>query len=152
MTVGAEAYERLGASRLLVFLEPSEPQFDPREETTVFLAGRGVPAEAIRYLGPVGSTAEEAGWLADVTARCGWRDVALVTSPSHTRRAGWLVRRAVGEATMVATLPAGEFDEWLWWTSLGGIRTVLSEWVRIVGDLPDLIGGRPSEIPSAVAC
>ena len=150
---GAMVLTRLDAPRFVVFLEPSEPQFDPREEIGSFLVDRaGVPSEAISFGGPVESTAEEASRIAGMADACGWSDLVLVTSPAHTRRAGMLARAALPESATVHTVAADEaFDEWLWWASLGHIRTVVSEWLRILADLPEIIGEPPEVAPEVGA-
>ena len=121
------------AGRLVFFVDGS-----PRPETPAQIRRRaieaGVPAESIRFLSGVESTAMEAGLAAGLVDRCGWRDLVIVTSPYHTRRAGWTFRRAVGDdaEVRVATFQ-DSFDEQGWWRTEPGRAQVLGEWAKSIG-------------------
>jgi uncharacterized SAM-binding protein YcdF (DUF218 family) len=77
------------------------------------------------------STADEAGFAAVLVQRCGWRSLIVVTSPYHTRRAGWTFRRAIGDATRVTTVASGAPSRpWRWWSRERDTEAVLLEWVK----------------------
>lgn len=123
------------AERLVIFLDGG-----PRPESPAQIRRRavesGVPEEAIRFVGGVDSTAMEAGLAAGLVERCGWRDLVVVTSPYHTRRAGWTFHQAIGDAARVRTVASGEdFDETGWWRTHEGRLAVFREWTKGLGSL-----------------
>ena len=146
-----EVAARTDAHRLVIFVDGG-----PVPESPAELRGRaierGVPSDAIRFVDGVSSTADEAGVAAGLVARCGWRDVAVVTSPYHTRRAGWTFTRAVAGGTHVSMVSSGEdFDAASWWKTHGDRRSVVREWARNVGSLLYLVRP-PATIDSDVPC
>jgi uncharacterized SAM-binding protein YcdF (DUF218 family) len=84
------------ADRLVFFLDGGAGQASPAQLRQLAVAA-GVPVDAVRSVGGVDSTEMEAGLAAGLVDRQGWESVTLVTSPSHTRRAGWTFRRAIGD-------------------------------------------------------
>ena len=68
--------------------------YDQHQVAADFLEREGVDPAQVRLVPPGGSTAEEAGVFAALAHRCGWQSAIVVTSPFHTRRAGWLPPRA----------------------------------------------------------
>ena len=139
------------AGRLVFFVDGS-----PRPETPAQIRRRaidaGVPAESIRFLSGVESTAMEAGFAAGLVDRCGWRDLVVVTSPYHTRRAGWTFRRAIGDAAEVRVATFQDsFDEQGWWRTQPGRAQVLGEWVKSIGSSWYVVDP-PEPIESDVPC
>ncbi len=139
------------AGRLVFFVDGS-----PRPETPAQIRRRaieaGVPAESIRFLGGVESTAMEAGLAAGLVDRCGWRDLVVVTSPYHTRRAGWTFRRAIGDAAEVRVATFQDsFDEQGWWRTDPGRAQVLGEWAKSIGSSWYVVDP-PEPIESDVPC
>ena len=87
----------------------------------------------MRLVPPGGSTAEEAGSFAALARRCGWRSAIVVTSPYHTRRAGWLFRRALGFPFIVRVRSDGEpYDRWTWWSDNATTEEVVLEWTKML--------------------
>jgi uncharacterized SAM-binding protein YcdF (DUF218 family) len=114
LIAGARALRQTGSGPLVVFLQEGGVS-DQHHSATDFLERQGVDPAEVQLLPPGGSTAEEAGAFAALAHRCGWRSAIVVTSPFHTRRAGWLFRRALGFAFVVRVLSDGEpYDRWTW--------------------------------------
>jgi uncharacterized SAM-binding protein YcdF (DUF218 family) len=106
----------------------------PHEEARRYLVALGVPPEAILVLhGRAHSTDSEARLIAAWACREGHRALVLVTSPSHTRRARAIVRRALGPDVTVAVRPAREdfFPEHGWWQHRPAAKLVLSEYQKL---------------------
>ncbi len=92
---------------------------------------RGSRRTSVRFLGPVRSTADEAALAAGYVERCGWTEVAVATSPYHTRRAGWLFERAMGDDVTVAWSRArSRSTPGSWWRTDAGREVVLLEWIK----------------------
>ena len=112
----------------------------------------GVPTEAIRFIDGVDSTADEAALAAGMIQRCDWRHAVLVTSPFHTRRAGFTFRRVIGEAATVAVIAsASDFDIETWWATETGRRSVPREWLKSIGSLWYLVSPL-SAVESTTPC
>jgi uncharacterized SAM-binding protein YcdF (DUF218 family) len=95
----------------------------------------GVPATAIERVDrEVDGTGPDIATLAAYVRARGWQRVAIVTARSHTRRAGWLLRRALpaGVAVQVHSAPADPFTPEGWWRSRAMTREVLMESLRWV--------------------
>src|SRR5207249_1307941 len=104
---------------------------DTRKATFAYLERRGVALKDVRLLAPGDSTAQEAAVAAAFAHNCGWQTLLVVTSPFHTRRAGWLFGRAAGEGVNVATVSDGEpYDAAHWWRNDGDRESTLVEWVK----------------------
>jgi uncharacterized SAM-binding protein YcdF (DUF218 family) len=148
---GADAWRASGAERIVVsHAGPADARVG---EIRRFLRQRGVPEVAIRVVGPTSSTLEEARTAAGLAGRCGWDRVIVVTSPYHTRRAGFLFRRALGEGVEVTVIATDEpFHSGLWWAHAGDTRAVLSEWAKGVVALRYLFGRPQPEDPGPAAC
>ncbi len=108
----------------------------PEHEVTIdILVRRGVDPDAITVLKPeVNSTADEARALADFLADKPNASVAIVTNASHTRRARWIYRKALGpKAAQVrfVAAPVDGFDETNWWRHEAGVHCYLMEYVKL---------------------
>ncbi len=128
--------------------------YGARDAAARFLAGEDVDADVVRMLPPGASTAEEAGVIAAMAHRCAWRTITVVTSvtsPFHTRRAGWLVRRAVELPVEVVVVATDEpFNAATWWSDEASSEAVLLEWVKGLSSLRYLIltpQGPDSRVP-----
>ena len=151
LIAGARALEQTGSGRLVVFVE-SRGIYDKRRVAADFLEEAGVDPERVRLIQPGSSTAEEAGVFAALARRCGWRSATVVTSPFHTRRAGWLFQRALGFPFVVRVLGDGEpFDRWTWWSDNATTETVVLEWTKMLVALGHLFD-RPEGADPGVAC
>ena len=151
LVAGARVLQQTGSGRLVVFVE-SGGVYDKHQAAEDFLERAGVDPARVRLLPPGGSTAEEAGMFAALAHRCGWRSATVVTSPFHTRRAGWLFRRALGFPTVVRVLSDGEpFDRWTWWSDDATTETVVLEWTKMLVATRYLFD-RPDGPDPGVAC
>jgi len=131
LVAGARALEQTGSGRLVVFVQEAG-LYDQQQVAEDFLAREGIDPERVRLLPPGGSTADEAGAFAALAHRCGWRSAILVTSPFHTRRAGFLFRRALGFPFVLRVLSDGEpYDPWTWWSDDTTTETVVIEWTKM---------------------
>ncbi len=105
------------------------------------LLKRGVPDEKIVFFGgAVISTADEAEALID-TFREDARQLLVVTSPYHVKRAGMILRNTfdgTGLKVSVVGTPHEVFAK-DWWTDQGSARNVILETAKIVFYL---LGGR----------
>lgn len=138
-------------AQLVIFVDGG-----PVPQTPAQIRGRaqraGVPDDAIRFIDGVTSTADEAGFAAGLIGRCDWSDAVVVTSPFHTRRAGFTFRRVIGDAANVAVVAsASDFDTATWWSAATGRRSVLLEWVKGIGSLRYLVSP-PPKIESTAPC
>ena len=151
LIAGRRALEQTGASRLVVFVE-SQGIYDKQQVAADFLERGGVDPDRVRLIQPGSSTAEEAGIFAALARRCGWRSATVVTSPFHTRRAGWLFQRALGFPFVVRVLSDGEpFDRWMWWSDNATTETVVLEWAKMLVAARYLFD-RPDGADPGVAC
>jgi hypothetical protein len=98
------------------------------------LAGLGVPPRAIVTLRRrAQSTASEARTIARWACPRGMRSLVVVTSPSHTRRARLVLRRALGPGFTLSVRPAraDTFAGSRWVRVRRDAKTVLSEWQKL---------------------
>jgi uncharacterized SAM-binding protein YcdF (DUF218 family) len=139
------------ATRLVFFVDGGPIPQTPAEIRERAEA-EGVPSEAIRFISDVGSTAMEAGLAAGLVRRCDWDNLAVVTSPYHTRRAGWTFRRTIGDLATVGMVSADDtLDEGGWWRTVSRREVVLGEWAKTVGSAWYLVDP-PEPIESDVPC
>jgi uncharacterized SAM-binding protein YcdF (DUF218 family) len=132
LIAGARALRQTGSGRLVVFLQEGGLS-EQHQVGADFLEREGVDPAQVRLLPPGGSTAEEAGAFAALAHRCGWMSAIVVTSPYHTRRAGWLFRRALGFPFVVRVLSDGEpYDRWTWWSDNATTEEVVLEWTKML--------------------
>ena len=131
-----------GTPRLIAFVEGASPLYDSRNAARSYLEAKGVPASKVRLIEPGSSTAEEAGVAAGLVRRCDWSSITVVTSPSHTRRAGWLFARAVGDQVTTTTVADDEsFNAATWWAHDTDTEVVLQEWLKLLSSARYLLGG-----------
>jgi uncharacterized SAM-binding protein YcdF (DUF218 family) len=151
LIAGARALRQTGSGRLVVFLEEGG-LYDQHQVAADFLEREGVDPAQVRLVPPGGTTAEEAGAFAALAHRCGWRSAIVVTSPYHTRRAGWLFRRALGFPFVVRVLSDGEpYDRWRWWSDDATTEAVIREWTKMLVAARYLFD-RPDAPDPGVAC
>jgi uncharacterized SAM-binding protein YcdF (DUF218 family) len=99
------------------------------------LIGLGVPADAIRVLGRrTASTTTEAETIARWACNHGVRRLVVVTSPTHTRRARLILRRALGPRVALTVRPAPDalFPATHWWRRRRAMKQVLGEYQKLV--------------------
>jgi hypothetical protein len=151
LIAGARALRQTGSGRLVVFLEEGGV-YDRHQVAADFLEREGLDPAQVRLVPPGGSTAEEAGAFAALAHRCGWRSAIVVTSPFHTRRAGWLFRRALGFPFIVRVLGDGEsYEPWTWWSDDATAEAVVREWTKMLVAARYLFDGPDAPDPG-VAC
>jgi len=129
LQTGAEV-ARSTDSLLFIFLRAGRIH-DPRPDVARYIQEQGVAEKRVRFLTEANSTAKEAGVAGGLIRRCKWKKVGVVTSPYHTRRAGWLFRRAVGDKAQVRTIASKEpFNAGRWWANDRDAEVVALEWVK----------------------
>jgi len=95
----------------------------------------GVPAAAIRVVARrATSTTTEARAIARWVCGHGLRDVVVVTSPSHTRRARLILAQALGPGVSltVRPAPAALFPAEHWWQRRRAMKEVLMEYEKLL--------------------
>ncbi|HLL74679.1 MAG TPA: YdcF family protein [Pyrinomonadaceae bacterium] len=110
------------------------------ENALAELKRAGVPAADIEALPqPVASTYDEAVRVRAYASEHGAGAVVVVTSPYHSRRARWTMRRVLGGSGVsvaMAPVAAGPDSEtppaFRWWLSARGWRSVAPEYPKIV--------------------
>jgi len=140
----AELYREGRAPRVLLTDDGQRgPWSEARQTNPLFverareeLVRDGVPAGSVEVLpGQVTSTHDEAVAARAYAERDGARSLLFVTSPYHTRRALWTMRRTFrGSGVEVGVEPA-EADApspWGWWLSRRGWRHVALEYPKLV--------------------
>jgi uncharacterized SAM-binding protein YcdF (DUF218 family) len=99
-------------------------------------AGLGVPPAAVLQVpDAVDSTEDEALAFRRFAAGRGWRAVAVVTSPYHTRRTRALFREVLGPAGIrVSVVPSrhGAFRAADWWRRRAGVRNLIVEYQKLL--------------------
>lgn len=97
---------------------------------------QGVPAARIAVApGTATTTHQEALILRRFALSQGWRSLLVVTSPSHTRRAGLILRDVFdGSGVTLSVVPVG--DHWYtarsWWHTRQGWRETTMEYVKLI--------------------
>jgi hypothetical protein len=148
---GMETFRHSGAGLLVVMVASTGPVYDPRDDLLGFITREGIDDSAVRFVGPAGSTADEAGLIAGLARRCGWRRIVIVTSPYHTRRARWLFDRALSDTHVTAVASEEPAHPWTWWAHEGDAEAVLLEWVKGLASLRHLLF-EPATRDPGVAC
>jgi uncharacterized SAM-binding protein YcdF (DUF218 family) len=99
------------------------------------LVARGVPEQAIKVLpGRAASTSDEARLLAAYLGREPDRSVAIVTNGMHTRRAGWIFRRALNaqfRRIHFVAAPTDGYDDNDWWKFERGCVDYATEFTKV---------------------
>jgi uncharacterized SAM-binding protein YcdF (DUF218 family) len=148
---GAATFRQSGAELLVVMVASTGPVYDPRDDLLRFLTRGGIDESAVRFVGPATSTADEAGLIAGLARRCGWRRIVIVTSPYHTRRARWLFDRALSDTHVAAVASEEPAHRWTWWAHESDTEAVLLEWVKGLASLRYLLF-IPATRDPGVAC
>ena len=103
------------------------------------LEASGVPPSACTAARRiVGSTRDEAELVRDVCKKAGYNAVIVVTSPTHTRRAGSIFRRVLdgtGVEVMVAASKYSEFRAADWWKTERFVEAVVLEYQKLFYEL-----------------
>jgi uncharacterized SAM-binding protein YcdF (DUF218 family) len=99
------------------------------------LIARGVPASAVvPFPSRARNTREECTALGGFLAKKGWKQVLLVTSNYHTRRADYICSRVLPEGTVlhVVGAPDHQFNPDDWWETRQGEKIFFHEVVGLV--------------------
>lgn len=94
------------------------------------LVERGVPKDKIlRVANDADSTREEAQTLAKIAVQKKWREVIVVTSNYHTRRARYIFSHVLPAGTKVRITGAadGDFDPERWWEKRISVKELVRE-------------------------
>jgi uncharacterized SAM-binding protein YcdF (DUF218 family) len=150
LVAGSRTLLETGSGRLVVFVQ--EGVYSEQRAAEDFLDREGIDPTVVRLLPPGDSTAGEAGTFAALARRCGWRSAIVVTSPYHTRRAGWLFGRALGFPSVVQAVGTGEpFEAETWWADDQATELVLIEWLKLLASTRYLVD-RPDGPDPGVPC
>jgi uncharacterized SAM-binding protein YcdF (DUF218 family) len=118
------------------------------------LSERGVPKDKIEaFAQDADNTREEAQALAQLAARKKWRNVIVVTSNYHTRRARYIFDRVFPSTVKVrvASAPDEDFDPEQWWQHRKSIKQLTREMAGLVVAVWELMGrGRASGISQSI--
>lgn len=119
------------------------------------LVERGVPKDKIvRVAHDARNTKEEAQALAQFAAERRWRNVIVVTSNYHTRRARYIFRRVfpVGMSVRVTGARDGDFDPERWWQKRISIKQLTREMAGMIVAVWELREGDrvPTKTPAVV--
>ena len=106
-----------------------------RDLLKMVLEASGVPPSACDGVDRVvDSTRDEAALVRDVCSKAGYHAVIVVTSPTHTRRAGSIFRRALedtGIEVMVAASKYSGFRAADWWRTERYVESVVLEYQKL---------------------
>lgn len=95
----------------------------------------GVPEQFILLQEKSRSTIEDAKFTLPIVNAQHWKAIILITSPAHTRRAGWVFKKVFGRAHVeVITYPVqkSEFHPTGWWRRHEDTQAVMWEYVSLV--------------------
>lgn len=143
----ADAYRRGLAPKIFVVREAAPDGYDillqrgvsypeSRERMIMMLKGLGVPDSAILTRESLSAgTVMDAGLLREVVGEENYRSLILVTSPTHSRRA-WLVfkkaLREEGVRILVLPSPYSNYNPEAWWKNPGDLRRVVLEYQKLL--------------------
>jgi len=94
---------------------------------------QGVPTSAIFLETKAANTYENIALVRKILDKQGWKEILLVSSPYHMRRALLTWRKVAPEITVVPTpVPQSQFYSHSWGASLEQVRGILHEYVAIL--------------------
>jgi uncharacterized SAM-binding protein YcdF (DUF218 family) len=138
----AAALVRAGlADRAAVLINPATPDVSAQialpmhQVTHQVLQLRGVPEDDILLLrGVSDSTFSDIQIIAGLIEREPNATIAIVTSPSHTRRVRWTISQILpqcGNQVCVIATFNDHFDQRIWWQDQGAMHEILSEYLKL---------------------
>ncbi len=92
-------------------------------------------ARIVTLTDPVCTTYQELQTIKRFAQQRGWSSVLIITSPSHTRRTGLLVRDVfadTGVQVQVIPVPNHPYTPWTWWRSKEGIAETILEYAKLL--------------------
>jgi len=116
-------------------LELFDMHYTEAEVTAQALKRAGVPQDAIVVLNVGKSTMEEGYAALDYVVEHGCRSAIVVTSLYHTRRAAWVMRRALKATGVKVMLSASGLDEYHpaeWWRYEEDMEFVNDEYMKLL--------------------
>jgi uncharacterized SAM-binding protein YcdF (DUF218 family) len=131
---GAELVKLGFVPRVLVSGPDGHYDTDESDLAIRFAVKRGYPRDwFVPFLNQARSTEEEAAAITAELRRRGVRNILLVTSDYHTRRAGRIFHsRAPGLAVRVIAAPDDDFQPDAWWRTRQGRKQAFFEWAKTV--------------------
>jgi uncharacterized SAM-binding protein YcdF (DUF218 family) len=125
---------RSGRARLLILTGGEPGPGDSSESLREKAVALGVPADRIHVESVSRSTRQNVVAVLPLLQEHGVRSVALVTSPSHQRRAYYAARRAWPAGIRILNRPARASGWWAppaWWAQTRMRRAVCTEYVKL---------------------
>jgi uncharacterized SAM-binding protein YcdF (DUF218 family) len=153
-THAAELFRQGVAPEIIASGRRLRPSAGMSELTEHDLIERGVPKEKIEKLThDADSTREEAETVAKVGRERHWKNIVIVTSNYHTRRARYIFERVFPAdiAVTVASARDGDFDPERWWEKRKSIKLFTRELAGMVEAVWELRGVEPSSANSSMA-
>ncbi len=131
----AVALARRGAVGHIVVLTGTPPEFyDEGIAVRAFARRQGVAPGRVTVVGAARSTVDDARLAAAVMRARGWRRAVVVTSASHTRRAGLIfcrVWRGTGLEASTYAVDDGILPRRRWWADDAAREAVILEYVKL---------------------
>jgi uncharacterized SAM-binding protein YcdF (DUF218 family) len=127
---------RRGLAGWIVVLTGTPPDFyDEAAAIRQYVKRRGVDPTRVVVASEVHSTLDDAQIAAQVMKEKGWKSAIVVTSPYHTRRAGWVFYRTwrrLGLSSSVHPSPDPLFDPYRWWEDDRSTEAVVLEYIKLI--------------------
>jgi uncharacterized SAM-binding protein YcdF (DUF218 family) len=146
-THAAELFRQGVASEVVASGRRLRPNAGVSELIEHDLVERGVPKERIeKFTHDADSTAQEAFALGRLAKDRHWKNVVIVTSNYHARRARYIFDRTfpAGIAVGVASAKDGDFDPERWWEKRKSIKLFARELAGMAEAMWELRGTDPS--------
>ena len=101
----------------------------------VLITRLGVPESAVELLpGTPDNTAQEAQMIVPLAQAGRWTRIIVIADCASTRRAGFILRRALGPGVTVMSHCArtDSYEPWLWWRRRGTFRETFYEFPKLI--------------------
>lgn len=122
-----------GKARWLIFSSGYVFAFREADIMKALAVAHGVPASAIILEMNAANTYENVVFVRDILHTHGWREILLVSSPYHMRRAVLTWRTVAPEIAVIPTpVPSSQFYSHAWGARLEQIQGILHEYLAIV--------------------
>lgn len=105
------------------------------EKWRYLLGTRGIPLETADVLAPSTSTYSDAFLIRNYALQNGFTRVLVVTDPYHTRRSGWIIRRALSGTNVDVSVVAASnerFHPERWWKDEDQLLWVSLEYLKFL--------------------